>query len=142
MFEVQRRISNELQEIPALIDELKDVLTKVGLSDRDVFQIVLSLDEVLTNIVSYGFPAGGDHAIEIALHHTGDVVTVTVVDQGVPFDVARAPHPPDTEASLEQRSVGNLGIHIVKNFMDEVSYRRRRHQNHLVMKKTVSKAVH
>jgi len=131
-----------LQEIPGLVAELKAVLTEVGLTDPDVYQIVLCLDEVLTNIVSYAFPEGGEHAIEIALEHVGDVVTVTVVDQGVPFDVTRAQDPPDTEASLEQRSVGNLGIHIVASFMDDVSYRRRHQKNHLVMKKTVSMGVH
>jgi len=141
MFEIQRRVRNDLGEISGLIAELERELIGTGVVQRDIYQLTLCLDEVLTNIVSYAFPEGGDHTIEVGVRQNDDVATVTVLDNGVEFDLTTALPPTDIRAPLEQRTPGNLGIHLISEFMDEVCYERRGDQNRLEMKKTVSKRV-
>jgi anti-sigma regulatory factor (Ser/Thr protein kinase) len=63
-------------------------------------------------------------------------VTVTVEDDGVPFNPLEATEP-DLDRPLEERSIGGLGIHLVKNLMDDVEYRREAGRNYLVMRKRV-----
>jgi anti-sigma regulatory factor (Ser/Thr protein kinase) len=70
----------------------------------------------------------------VRLRRTGDSVAVEVEDDGRPFDPLQVP-PPDLTLSLEQRPIGGLGIHLIRNLMDEVSYARRDGRNVLKMAK-------
>ena len=80
-------------------------------------------DELLNNIISYGFDDDGEHAIDIRIVIEETRVRVTIADDGIPFDPFSLAEP-DTGLSVEERDVGGLGIHLVRNLMDEVSYER------------------
>jgi len=102
---------------------------------RRGLQVVL--DELLANIVSYGLAgrAGGQATVDIAL--SSDGLVVTLVDNGSPFDpFARAA--PDTTLSVEERPIGGLGIHLVRQMMDEASYQRRGDQNVTILTKRLT----
>jgi anti-sigma regulatory factor (Ser/Thr protein kinase) len=99
---------------------------------RRSLQVVL--DDLLANVVLYGLAgrAGGEAIVDVAL--AGDAVVITVSDNGPPFDpFARAA--PDTTLGIEGREIGGLGIHLVRQMMDEVSYQRREDRNVTVLKK-------
>ena len=90
------------------------------------------LDELLTNTIVYGFAgrAGGEATVEVELRP--DRVSVTLTDDGRPFnplDVAA----PDASLPLEERRSGGLGIDLVRGLMDEVSYQRRKGRNVVVL---------
>jgi anti-sigma regulatory factor (Ser/Thr protein kinase) len=91
------------------------------------FQV--ALDEILSNIVRHGFR---DHAGMIALtfSHTGQSISVEVVDGAPAFDPRQAPAP-DTTSPLEARRPGGLGIKFAQDLLDELSYERRGDENHL-----------
>ena len=80
-------------------------------------------DELLNNIISYAFDDDGEHAIDIGIVIEETRVTVTITDDGIPFDPFSLAEP-DTGLSVEERDVGGLGIHLVRNLMDDVSYER------------------
>lgn len=82
----------------------------------------LALDELLANTVSYGLdPASGTATVTAAIVN-GQLV-LTLSDNGREFDpFARAA--PDTTLSMERRPIGGLGIHLVKQLMDDARYRR------------------
>jgi serine/threonine-protein kinase RsbW len=94
----------------------------------------VALDELLTNTIRYGFAgrAGGEVTIEAEL--LPDRLTVTLTDDGKPFDPLSAASP-DTALPVEQRKIGGLGIHLVRGLMDEVSYQRRADRNVVVLAK-------
>lgn len=95
------------------------------------------LDELLTNIVSYGLAAraGGKVTIDVELHP--DRLTVTLTDNGRPFNpFGRAA--PDTTLSMAERPIGGLGIHLVRQLVDEVSYHRRGDSNVVVLAKLLA----
>lgn len=91
------------------------------------------LDELLTNSISYGEAA--EVAIDVDL--APDRLTVTLTDDGAPYDpFGRAA--PDTALSVEDRPIGGLGIHLVQQLMDEVDYHRRADRNVVVLAKRLA----
>ncbi len=92
------------------------------------------LDELLTNTVSYGLAGREDGKVTIDVELRPDRLTVTLVDNGQPFDpFGRAA--PDTTLSVQERPIGGLGIHLVRQLVDEVSYHRRGDSNVVVLAK-------
>jgi anti-sigma regulatory factor (Ser/Thr protein kinase) len=94
------------------------------------------LEEVLANVISYGYDDAGEHEIMLRLSCTGEEITAEVEDGGRPFNPLAAA-PPDTSKSLEDRPVGGLGIHLVRALMDAVEYSQQQGRNLLVMKKRI-----
>lgn len=99
--------------------------------------VQVALDELLSNIVSYGFAGrdGGEATVEVALDR--DRLCVTVTDDGRPFDPLDMAAP-DTALSTQARRIGGLGIHLVRSIMDEVSYHRRADRNVVVLTKRLT----
>ena len=75
------------------------------------------LDELITNVLTHGEAEN----VTVALSLAPGLLTVTVADDGHPFNPLDAPVP-DTTLSLEEREVGGLGIHLIRNMMDDVEY--------------------
>ena len=92
------------------------------------------LDELLHNTVAYGFTGrdGGEVSVEAEL--SGDRLSVTLTDDGRPFDPFAA-GAPDTALSVEARPIGGLGIHLVRQMMDDVGYERRGDRNVVTLAK-------
>ena len=97
----------------------------------------VALDELLTNTVAYGFAGrdGGEVTVAVELHP--DRVAVTLTDDGRPFDPF-AVAAPDTALPTDTRPIGGLGIHLVRELMDEVSYQRRADRNVVVLVKRLT----
>ena len=96
--------------------------------------VSVALDELLTNTISYGFAGRDGGEVAIAVELGADRLSVTVSDDGRPFDPLSAAAP-DTAGSVAERQMGGLGIHLVRRMMDEVSYHRRADRNVVVMAK-------
>jgi anti-sigma regulatory factor (Ser/Thr protein kinase) len=94
----------------------------------------LALEEIFLNVVMHGSGPGGAPRVEVSLSLGTDAVTMTVEDDGPHFDPLSLP-PPDLTAGLADRRVGGLGVHLVRNLMDTVSYARAAGRNQLCMSK-------
>ena len=91
-------------------------------------KINVVLDDLLANVVSYAFPDGGQHEILIRAEKSTHRLQLMIEDGGLPFDPFGQPEV-DTSQALEEREIGGLGIHLVKNVMDEASYQRNGDRN-------------
>lgn len=105
-------------------------------SPKSLFQVKLALEEVVTNTLSYGFNGQHGQRILLKLIQENQHVTIDLSDNGVAFDPLQQP-PPDLNASLEDREVGGLGVYLVRQMMDSVTYRRHGEWNQLRMTKTL-----
>ena len=94
-----------------------------GVAPSVAFALNLSLDELLTNTINYGYEDGDSHRIDIAVRMEGSAIVVEINDDAKPFDPADAPRP-DTGAALEDRPIGGLGVHFVRQMMDGFHYSR------------------
>lgn len=94
----------------------------------------VALDELLANAFSHGMARRDDRSVTVEVALDGDRLTVTLTDDGPPFDPF-GQAAPDTTLAVDERPIGGLGIHLVRELMDEVSYERRNEQNVVVLVK-------
>ncbi|MBR1734405.1 MAG: ATP-binding protein [Alphaproteobacteria bacterium] len=123
-------LKNDVDEISRLCDEVKKFCDDNGVSEEKYHDIVLILDEIVTNVISYAYPDGGTHTFTLDIKKEGDRISMKLSDDGIPFDPL-AKDNPDTESSLEEREIGGLGIFIVKQLSEVVEYSRVDDKNHL-----------
>ncbi len=102
--------------------------TRSKLPAATTSKLKIVLDELISNIINYGYADDAEHEIEICLELVGHRLVVTIADDGVPFNPLTV-KPPDTSAPLSEREIGGLGIHLVRNLVDETWYRRRVDKN-------------
>jgi len=104
-------------------------------ADRDVIaDVILASDEAVTNVIVHGYQ-DRPGMIEIELGRNGDDIVVFIRDQSAPFDPTGMP-PPDVTQPLEERPLGGMGIHLIRQLMDEVTHNiRPQGGNELVMTK-------
>jgi len=124
------KVTNELPEISRLADRIDVFCHERNIHGRVAYRFNLVLDEVLTNIISYGFPKGGRHEIEVKVVYDGRSLTASISDDGAAFDpLSQAA--PDIHAGIEGRKIGGLGIHLLRKLTDSVDYRRADGRNQL-----------
>lgn len=92
-----------------------------GVPDEVRRSIQVVLDELLSNTVRCGTDGDRELAIEVRFRLDADALRVEILDDGTPFNpLERAS--PDTTLPLEKRPVGGLGVMLVKNLVDEISW--------------------
>ena len=116
-------LANELREIVAAAAKIDAFCEEQELAPEIAYAVNLSLDEILTNTISYGFDDDEPHRIEISVRREADSLVVVIVDDSAPFDLSATPET-DVEATLEDREVGGLGLFLVHQMMDTVEYER------------------
>ena len=107
-------------------EHLADLLVFVqeacaSLPEETAFAVRLAAEEVCTNVISHAYPGGTPGPVSLCIARDEGLVTVTVEDRGVPFDPATAT-PPDLDTPVEERELGGLGWHLVRQVMDQVRH--------------------
>jgi anti-sigma regulatory factor (Ser/Thr protein kinase) len=97
----------------------------------------VALDELLANELSHGMVGRHAGSVTIAMELDQERVTVTLSSDGPPFDPF-GQAAPDTTLPVNERPVGGLGLHLVRELMDEVRYERRNGQNVVVLVKLLA----
>ena len=92
------------------------------------------LDEIVLNVINHGHDDQGEHEIHVRLRAAPDAVTITVEDDGKPFNPLDAP-PPDLDLPIEERPIGGLGIFLMKSLTSAMDYRREGERNRLTLTK-------
>ncbi len=133
--------------VDAKVEKLDEVMAFVegeleegGASMKEIMAITLAVEEVFVNIAHYAYEGGddgeGEAVISMEFAETPKSVTITFADWGRPYNPLER-EDPDITLSAEERSIGGLGIFLVKKNMDEVSYEYRDGMNVLTTKKNL-----
>ena len=125
---------NDLRELAVAAEKVDAFCAEHGMSPDIAFAVNVSVDELLTNTISYGYDDGESHRIEMTVRMQDGVLEVELVDDAMPYDPTRAPHP-DIDAPIEQRPIGGLGVHFVRELMDGFGYRRSEGRNIVTLTK-------
>jgi serine/threonine-protein kinase RsbW len=105
---------------------------------EEAHRITILLEELLTNLMKYGYPDGREPGrAEIALTLIGDRVEIEFIDDGCAFDPFAAP-PPDLKQPVESRSLGGLGLYLLRAMCDETRYERRDERNVIRLAKKIA----
>ncbi len=108
---------NSLAEIRRFVEE---TATALGMDPAVIPDVVLAVDEAVSNIIAYGYQGQGG-TVEIEVSQEEDALVIRIRDEAAPFDPTSVP-PPDMILSLEQRTPGGLGIHLIRQIMDEMTH--------------------
>ena len=117
---------------------IEEVCQTVGFDENVTMQVKVAVEEAVVNVMKYAYPIGqrGDVTIEAA---SNDVrLKITIIDCGKPFDPT-VQGEVDTTLSAEQRNIGGLGIHIMRQNMDSINYERMDNLNVLTLRKKYKK---
>ncbi len=127
-------VANNLTELARIADEIKTHGKKLNWPNEWIFNVNLSLDELITNIINYGYVAGKDTKnIQLTLSVNQENLVVELVDDGVEFDPFSEAPEPETSAPLDERKIGGLGIFFVKSLVSETRYERKGGKNHTIL---------
>ena len=128
------RIKNQVGELERVNQFVEEIGEELGLDMELQMNLNLVMEEMVVNVISYAYPEGTEASIELLAESDGKEVTFVLSDSGKPFDPT-AKEDADLDVNPMDREQGGMGILIVKNIMNEVSYQRLGDMNQLTMKK-------
>lgn len=129
-------VVNTLEDIGAALGSVGDFAKTNDLADDIRRPVLLAVDDLLNNIVSYAYQDEDAHEISVSVRLSSSRVSVSVSDDGIPFNPFGA-EVPNISTPLEGREVGGLGIHLVRTLMDEYRYERRSGRNIVTIAKNL-----
>lgn len=111
---------------------VRATLTAWNAPEKAFYAAELILEEMLTNIIRYAFRDQERHPIEIELSMEQELLRLTLVDDGTPFDPT-APRPAADITSIEDAMIGGRGIRMVRSTVHSIHYERQGAKNRLTM---------
>ena len=130
---IKNKVS-ELEKVAQLIEEIGEEL---GLSMELQMNLNLVMEEMVTNVIFYAYPQDEEADIELLAKSDGKELTFVLSDQGKEFDPT-AKEDNDLSVNPAERELGGMGIFIVKNIMNKVTYQRLEGKNLLTMTKGIT----
>ena len=133
--ELLLQLSNNRPEIRNLRNRF-DIFAKDNeLPAKVIHDVQLALDEVVTNIVEYGYDDDDEHLIDIKFILNEQSLKIIIIDDAKPYNILDNKDP-DTSLSLDEKPIGGLGIYLVKRLMTNIDYDYRDGKNHLLLTKS------
>ena len=125
-------LANDLRQVSLLTGFVDRVREEYDLTPALAARINLALEEAVCNVIMYAYPEGTAGTMDLEAVREGNQLRFTLVDRGKAFDPTAAPEA-NLSASLEDRPIGGLGIHLVRSIMDSIRYKRLDGMNVLTM---------
>jgi serine/threonine-protein kinase RsbW len=129
---------NELSRVIAMVDAF---CMEVAASPMDTSTLHLALEEVVTNVITHGYPEDGGHTFTVTLEAiASDRIRAVVVDDAFAYNPLARPVV-DTGLPLEDRPIGGLGVHLVRRLMDVCLYERNDGRNVFTIEHKLNRAT-
>jgi serine/threonine-protein kinase RsbW len=107
------------------LDEIRDLVAEVaregGFSEKEIYSLQLAADEAASNIIEHAYAGISDAYLDVTCDIRNDTLTITMRDNGKPFDPSKVKQP-NLKADLSERQIGGLGIYLMRKLMDDVRY--------------------
>ena len=121
---------NDIQQIPTLAEWIEGL----NVPDELSMPINLALEEIVANVMLYAYPDNKSGQVMVESWRADDKICFSISDSGKPFDPTQQKEA-DVTLSAEEREIGGLGIHLVRQLMDEIRYERKEDRNVLILSK-------
>ncbi len=123
-----------INEVPRLTTFVQEVCKGVGCDEKTCMQLQLAIEEAVVNVINYAYPPELHGNVSVEATSDGKCLTFTITDSGKAFDPTSR-ESVDTSLPARQRSIGGLGIHLVRQIMDSINYERIDDHNILTLRK-------
>ncbi len=118
-----------------VLDEVRNLLETAGATEDNIIPILIAVEEVYVNIAHYAYGGEpGEAIVDMDILSEPRAIKLVFKDRGIPYNPLEK-EDPDITLSAEERSIGGLGIFMVKTTMDHVEYEYSEGQNILSMDK-------
>ena len=124
---------NDIQQIPTLAEWIEGL----NVPDELSMPINLALEEIVANVMLYAYPDNKSGQVMVESWRADDKICFSISDSGKPFDPTQQKEA-DVTLSAEEREIGGLGIHLVRQLMDEIRYERKDEKNVLLLVKSLN----
>ncbi len=126
------QIPNRIEALSDISDEVSGWLSGIPLSSRARYSTGLAVEEIVTNIIKYGYDDPNEHLVAIRISVNPDHLMIVFEDDGHPFDPTQRPAP-DVEKLIASQKIGGLGIELVRRMCDKMTYERTDSCNRLTL---------
>lgn len=128
----------DIHNLPELLSFIGRYVQNMEYNHEKKKQLDISVEEIFVNIASYAYPSGSGK-VTVSAEYTADTseITVTFIDDGIPYNPVSSKDP-DITLYADKRQIGGLGIFMVKNMMDKLSYEYKCGQNIFKITKKLS----
>jgi len=134
---MDKKFKRDLNSLDGIFKFINEFSAKTGVDESVVFTINLVVEELFTNMVKYTYENSNE--ILLQLKKDADDLIIHLTDFDVdPFDITKTVEV-DTKQSLEERGVGGLGIHLVKQMIDKIEYEYKDRQSKIILIKHLEK---
>ena len=116
-------IKNKLSDIPLVTEGIEKFCQELPVPLSPGRKLKVIMDEILNNIISYGYDDDDEHEIDIEVQPIATGIVLTITDGGSPFNPLDCEEP-DVDLPITEREVGGLGVHLVRKMVDESHYER------------------
>ena len=130
-------IKNEVNELENVARFIEEICEELGLGMELQMNLNLVMEEMVSNVIFYAYPEGTQASIDLTAESDGKELTFVLSDQGREFDPT-VMDDADINTNPAERELGGMGIFIVKNIMNQVTYQRLEGKNLLTMKKEIN----
>jgi len=135
MAEISLKVDNDFAALAPVSGQVRDFLCECKAPDASAFLADLVIEELVTNTIKYGYDDKDAHRIHVSVKFHDGVLCIEVRDNGHAFDPL-AQEAPDLTLPADERPIGGLGIHLVRQMTDDVRYERRGDENIVTATKT------
>lgn len=118
------KVRNDLADLPAVYAALEAFAAATDLPDSVRRTLLLIVEELFSNTVSYGYPDGSEDEIGVSVRLGPGHVELMLVDRAIPFDSGALSEDPNVEGTVEERDIGGLGLFLVHQLAEKVSHER------------------
>ena len=129
-------LPNDINTIPQLNEFIDTVCEELEIDMALAMSLNLAMEEAVVNVMDYAYPAGTEGEVNIEAIADETQLHFIISDSGKPFDPT-AKEEVDTTLSAEERPIGGLGIHLIRQLMDDISYERKDDKNILRLSKNI-----
>ena len=126
--EIHLHVPQESDQLGDLVAALDGVLAREGVHPGVAHDVQLIAEEVVCNALDHGRLEGREHDIRVGIAIADGRITLVFTDDCVAFDPLQQPDP-DLDADIADRPIGGLGVHLIKQLAEEVSYTRQEPHN-------------
>lgn len=140
MKQIHITLPNDVQTVPQLNIFVDEACEAAELDMSTTIKMNLAIEEAVVNVMSYAYPNGMKGAVDIDALVTDDELKFVISDKGTPFDPTQQAEV-DTSLSAEERTIGGLGIHLIRQIMDTIHYEHTDDRNVLTLSKKLTKNI-
>lgn len=131
-------IKNHIKDVEQLNVFVGNITQQLGYEEDEARCIRLAVEEAVVNVISYAYSEGQEGDISIVAQANSKRLQFIITDSGIPFDPTEASQV-DITLPAEERRIGGLGIHLVRELMDSINYERENGKNILTLVKKIPK---